>query len=467
MHDGPDLSPVRGPPPSLSARRCGLDAGQWIALLLGLTGLMVAAMTAPDALFGTIIHALWLLFLAAGLWRAAAVAVSGRTSPASPPAADLPPYAVIAALRHEAAMIPQIVARLSRLDYPADRLCGFLVIEADDAETIAAAHACPRPDWLSVLVAPPGAPMTKPRALNIALSRLAEGLVTVYDAEDEPDPGQLREAAARFASGPPRLACLQAPLRIRPAADPARRRPFLDRQFAAEYAALFEVILPALARLGLPFPLGGTSNHFRVEVLRQVGGWDPWNVTEDADLGYRLWRRGWRLGVISAPTWETPPGDLHVWLPQRARWLKGFMQTWLVHMRRPLALGWRGLLSLHLTLALALVAAALHAGALALLTGLTLSALIYGVAPATPPLAVLVLIAGASSSWLSAWVGCRRAGVPYGLRDMLTAPLYWSLLSLAFVHAFWRLIRQPFAWDKTPHAPDEPACDHRTGRQAA
>lgn len=318
MHDGPDLSPVRGPPPSLSARRCGLDAGQWIALLLGLTGLMVAAMTAPDALFGTIIHALWLLFLAAGLWRAAAVAVSGRTSPASPPAADLPPYAVIAALRHEAAMIPQIVARLSRLDYPADRLCGFLVIEADDAETIAAAHACPRPDWLSVLVAPPGAPMTKPRALNIALSRLAEGLVTVYDAEDEPDPGQLREAAARFASGPPRLACLQAPLRIRPAADPARRRPFLDRQFAAEYAALFEVILPALARLGLPFPLGGTSNHFRVEVLRQVGGWDPWNVTEDADLGYRLWRRGWRLGVISAPTWETPPGDLHVWLPQRA-----------------------------------------------------------------------------------------------------------------------------------------------------
>ncbi len=108
-------------------------------------------------------------------------------------------------------MIPQIVARLSRLDYPADRLRGFLVIEADDGETIAAAQACPRPDWLSVLVAPPGEPMTKPRALNIALSRVVEGLVTVYDAEDEPDPGQLREAAARFASGPPRLACLQAP----------------------------------------------------------------------------------------------------------------------------------------------------------------------------------------------------------------------------------------------------------------
>ncbi|WP_262422196.1 glycosyltransferase family 2 protein [Brevundimonas denitrificans] len=136
-----------------------------------------------------------------------------------------------------------------------------------------------------------------------------------------------------------------------------------------------------------------------MDILRQVGGWDPWNVTEDADLGYRLWRRGWRLGVMSSPTWETPPGDLHAWLPQRTRWLKGFMQTWLVHMRRPLSLGWRGLLSLHLTLGLALVAAALHAAALALLLGLTLSALIYGLAPATPPLAVLVLVTGASSSW--------------------------------------------------------------------
>ncbi|MEH6665525.1 MAG: glycosyltransferase family 2 protein, partial [Brevundimonas sp.] len=346
-------------------------------------------------------------------------------------------------------------------------LRGFLVIEADDPETIAAARACPRPDWLCVLVAPPGGPMTKPRALNIALSRVTEGLVTVYDAEDDPDPGQLREAAARFAAGHPRLACLQAPLRIRPPADPARRRPFLDRQFAAEYAALFEVLLPALARLGLPFPLGGTSNHFRVDVLRRVGGWDPWNVTEDADLGYRLWRRGWRLGVMRAPTIETPPGDLHAWLPQRTRWLKGFMQTWLVHMRRPLGLGWRGLVSLHLTLGLALVAAALHAVVLALLLGLSVSALSWGIAPALPPLGLLVLGVGASSSWFSAWAGCRRAGVPYDLRDMLAAPFYWSMLTLAFVHAAWRLVRQPFAWDKTPHAPDEPADDHRTGRQPA
>ncbi|MFN3816182.1 glycosyltransferase family 2 protein [Brevundimonas sp.] len=467
MHDGSDQPPVIGPSMALSARRRGLDAGQGIAAAACLGILALSLLTAPRLAALGLMHGFWLLFLIAALWRVAAVAISRLPAALPAPPPDLPPYAVIAALRHEAAMAPQLVDRLSRLDYPADRLRGFLVIEADDGDTIAAARACPRPDWLSVLVAPPGDPMTKPRALNVALSRIGEGLVTVYDAEDEPDPGQLREAAARFASGGARLACLQAPLRIRPPADPARRRPFLDRQFAAEYAALFEVILPAMARLGLPFPLGGTSNHFRVDVLRQIGGWDPWNVTEDADLGFRLWRCGWRLGVMSAPTWETPPGGLDAWLPQRARWLKGFMQTWLVHMRRPLALGWRGLLSLHLTLGVALVSAAVHAFALMLVVALSLGALSAGLWPAAPPMALLVLVVGAASSWLAARVGSRRAGMTYSLSDMLAAPLYWSMLSLAFAHALWRLIRQPFAWDKTPHTPDDPGDHHRTGRQAA
>jgi glycosyltransferase XagB len=466
MHDGSDRPPVQGPDLALSARKRGLSHGQILATMLLAGGLAAAVAFAPDTTASAAVQGLWLVFLTCALWRVAAIALSRPSTPPAP-TGDLPPYAVIAALRHEPAMIPQLVGRLSRLDYPTDRLRGFLVIEADDHATIAAARSCPRPDWLSVLVAPPGAPMTKPRALNIALGLVADGLVTVYDAEDAPDPGQLREAAARFAAGPTDLACLQAPLRIRPPADPARRRPFLDRQFAAEYAGLFEVILPALARLALPFPLGGTSNHFRVDVLRRVGGWDPWNVTEDADLGYRLWRHGWRLGVMRSPTWETPPGDLHAWLPQRTRWLKGFMQTWLVHMRHPLGLGWRGLLSLNLTLGVALVSAAVHAFAVMMVLALSIGALSAGLRPAAPPMAIVVLVAGAASSWLSAWAGARRAGVPYDWRDMIAAPLYWSMLSLAFVHALWRLIRQPFAWDKTPHVPDEPASDHRTGRQAA
>ena len=176
-------------------------------------------------------------------------------------------------------MVCQLIERLSRIDYPSDKLQGFLLLEAHDQATIAVARAAVRPSWLELLLIPPGSPQTKPRALNSGLALATGALLTVYDAEDTPDPLQLREAAARFAADPTgRLACLQAPLRIRAG------RLFLERQFAAEYASLFETALPGMARLGLPFPLGGTSNHFRVDALRAVGGWDAWNVTEDADL---------------------------------------------------------------------------------------------------------------------------------------------------------------------------------------
>ncbi|MDP2764683.1 MAG: glycosyltransferase family 2 protein, partial [Brevundimonas sp.] len=298
------------------------------------------------------------------------------------------------------------------------------------------------------------------RALNCALARATGALLTVYDAEDEPHPLQLREAAARFvADTDGRLACLQAPLRIR-----AGSR-FLERQFAAEYASLFEVVLPGMARLGLPFPLGGTSNHFRVGVLRGVGGWDPWNVTEDADLGFRLWSRGWRLGVLARETWETPPDGLSHWLPQRTRWLKGYLQTLGVHTRRPWRLGPRGILALAMTLGAGLASAAIHGLCLAWVTVTVLVPAVAGLPPEPPMLALSVLVLGTAASWLSCAIGARRAGVAYGPVDMITAPAYWAMLSIAFVHAVWRLVLEPFAWDKTPHRRDvevEPDVDAET-----
>lgn len=259
----------------------------------------------------------------------------------------------------------------------------------------------------------------------------------------------------RFAAdGSKRLACLQAPLRIQTGFRHARSSPFLDRQFAAEYAALFEVKLPGMARLGLPFPLGGTSNHFRVDALRAVGGWDAFNVTEDADLGFRLWRRGWRLDVISRPTWETPPGDLSHWLPQRTRWLKGYMQTLGVHTRKPWRLGVRGLFALTMTVGGGLVAAAAHGPSLASATALLLILALSGLTPALPALALMVFATGVASAWLCCLIGARRANVPYVWSDMMLAPAYWSMLSLAFAHAAWRLVRQPFFWDKTQHRDD-------------
>ena len=398
--------------------------------------------------------ALQLAFTACAAWRVLLVVMSRGAPPTAPEPVAWPRYTILAALHDEADVTPQLIGRLAEIDYPADRLEGFLVLEAHDQATIDAALHTPRPGWLKVLVAPPGGPRTKPRALNIALARCTGDLLTVYDAEDHPDALQLREAATRFvADTDERLGCLQAPLRIRRRGKDGAA-PFLDRQFAVEYAALFEVTLPAMARMGLPFPLGGTSNHFRVTALKAVGGWDAFNVTEDADLGFRLWRHGLRMGVITRPTHEPPPGELIHWLPQRTRWLKGFMQTWGVNTRKPWRLGLRGTLALIMTIGVALPSAAAHGPSIAWVVAALITAIDARIAPATPLLSMSVMLLGAASAWLTGLIGARKAGVAYTVNDMLSAPAYWSLLSLAFAHALWRLIAEPFAWDKTAHTPE-------------
>lgn len=461
--------------PSRCSRRdgaayTGATPVQAAVVLLVLAATIPALLLWPEPVTRAAVVAIGIGFLVCAVWRLLLVLCSGRAPPRPISPRRWPRYSVLAALHDEVAVAPQLIRRLSALDYPRNRLDGWLVLEADDHPTIQAVIAARPPAWLKLLLVPPGIPRTKPRALNHALSRATGELLTVYDAEDAPDPGQLREAAARFsADDSGLLACLQAPLRIRMGTG---RAGFLDRQFAAEYAALFEVALPGLVRMGLPFPLGGTSNHFRTDVLRAVGGWDAWNVTEDADLGFRLWRRGWRLGLIASPTHECPPGRLEHWLPQRTRWLKGYMQTWGVHSRDPFGLGARGLISLVMTLGVALVSAALHATSLAWVGSAVLVAAFSGLSPATPLLALAVLALGVVAAWLTCAVGARRAGLPYHLGDMVTAPAYWSLLSLAFMHAVWRLIREPFAWDKTRHQPDpveaiDAAITADSGRQAA
>lgn len=444
-----------GPPGRESAARLGATPWQMVVTGALIGGAVAALVVAPVVAVALAVIMVQIGFLVCAAWRVVLAIVSRRPAPAATAPPVWPRYTVLVALHDEAEVASQLIARLGRIDYPRDRLEGFLLLEAHDLATLDAAMRADRPGWLTIQVVPPGRPRTKPRALNYGLAQATGDLVTVYDAEDDPDPLQLREAAARFAADSEgRLACLQAPLRIRRLNRAPDETPFLDRQFAVEYAALFEVTLPAMARLGLPFPLGGTSNHFRVEVLQDVGGWDPHNVTEDADLGLRLWRRGWRLGVLARPTWETPPGGVEHWLPQRTRWLKGYMQTWGVHTRGFDGLGWRGLVSLVLTLGAAIAAAGIHAVSLAWVAATVLIAISAGLPPATPAFALSVLILGTAAAWLQSAIGARRAGVPYASADMVMAPVYWSLLSLAFVHAVWRLIREPHAWDKTAHRRD-------------
>ena len=454
------------------AARRSPTLGQVLCWCLVLAVLVAGFVLSAARTVFVLILALQVAFVIAALWRAIVAIASLKRAETAPPPLDWPRYTVLAALHDEAAVTPQLIANLTRLNYPQHRLEGFLVLEAHDHATLAAAEATQKPAWLKVLIAPPGHPLTKPRALNHALTRATGDLVTIYDAEDRPDPEQLRAAAARFAAEP-RLGCLQAPLRIKPS---RRRVGFLDRQFAFEYAALFEVVLPGMARLGLPFPLGGTSNHVRMEALRAVGGWDAYNVTEDADLGFRLWSKGWTLGVVAQPTQETPPGGIDRWLPQRTRWIKGYMQTWGVHTRRPAGLRGRGLLALVMTLGASIISAAAHAPTLAWLSSAILIGLSAGVRPEAPIGAIAVLTMGIVASWTTCAIGARRAGLRYRWTDMLAAPAYWALLSLAFVHALWRLVMEPHVWDKTPHDRDEDLPDltaslvmtkAKSGREAA
>jgi hypothetical protein len=235
--------------------------------------------------------------------------------------AELPTYSVLVALYDESEVAARLAAAMAALDYPTAKHEVIFIIEAGDRVTRSALELQELPAHFRIIVAPDGAPRTKPRALNIGLLVARGERLVIYDAEDRPEPDQLRKAAARFRAGSPKLAALQAQLRIENPTDS-----WLTRLFALDYAAQFDVLLPGMARLGAPLPLGGTSNHFSTRVLREVGGWDAWNVTEDADLGLRLARLGYRCETLRSITFEEAPPTLYDWFPQRRRWLKGWMR---------------------------------------------------------------------------------------------------------------------------------------------
>lgn len=427
---------------------------QWFALGVIMAGALLISLYSPSLLVLGLYGLFYAVFVAGNCVRLAAILTPRRKHHC--PAlcdADLPDYTLIVPLYREAEVAQELVGNLSRLNYPRDRLQVLIVLEADDQATRSAFLALDLPSFIQVVIAPPGHPRTKPRACNFALSQARGSLVVIYDAEDAPDPQQLREAAARFAAEAPDLACLQAPLRIEKLGYLA----FIPEQFQLEYAALFEVLLPAYARWGLPFPLGGTSNHFRMSALRAVGGWDPYNVTEDADIGFRLAAAGFRLDTIEHPTFETAPTSLEQWGPQRARWIKGHLQTLAVHVRGKTRQRPRALLALFLTLALPITASNLHAPAM-LIAGLGLITDWMADGEPSVTLADLTLyMFGWTVSAVCAAVGLRRMGEKPRYLPLFGMVGYWMMWAVASPRAVWQFFVAPHHWDKTSHTP-------RTGR---
>jgi cellulose synthase/poly-beta-1,6-N-acetylglucosamine synthase-like glycosyltransferase len=367
----------------------------------------------------------------------------------------LPVYTVMVALYREATSVAPLLRALEALDYPREKLDIKLVIEPDDAETREAIAALGPLPHIHVITAPDFGPRTKPKALNYALAFARGTFLAVFDAEDRPDPGQLRNALDMFGAGEEEIACAQASLCIDNSADS-----WLTRMFTAEYAGQFDVFLQGFSAFRMPLPLGGSSNHFRTRVLREVGGWDAYNVTEDADLGFRLARFGYRSVMFPSTTYEEAPARLTAWLRQRSRWMKGWMQTWLVHMRAPRKL-WRdagpsGFFTLNIIVGGNVLTALVHPIMLAeILVPTTLRAFDSDVASFLASefagLHVATIATGYLSTVLIGLIGLKRRGLLRHAWVLALTPLYWVLLSLAAWRALIQLMRDPYRWEKTEH----------------
>jgi cellulose synthase/poly-beta-1,6-N-acetylglucosamine synthase-like glycosyltransferase len=442
--------------PGMSSRP-GIGAGHLAGLALMTLILCFCAPPFPLETLTAIGGTLSLLFFGMVVLRLAAIVLGGPIAPEMPLArhedAALPIYTIIVALYREKRVAQRLIRALARLDYPASKLDIKLVLEADDRETIAALASIDKPPFIETIIAPPGEPRTKPRALNVALP-LARGRFTViYDAEDVPDPRQLRASVASFARLTGEIACLQARLTIDNTDDS-----WITRLFTIEYAALFDVFNPGLAALGTPVPLGGTSNHFRTSVLKAIHGWDAWNVTEDADLGIRLARLGYRIADLPSSTLEEAPSTLRAWMKQRTRWMKGFMQTSISHTRQPWAVlrqmgFWRFYSGLVLT-----SGTVLSALTYPVFTGLAILFWLSGLPPVVTVgqrlvhSGSMVLFAfGILAIFIPACVALHRRGLWRLFPWVFLLPLYYGLVSLAAWRGLWELMTDRFRWNKTSH----------------
>jgi glycosyltransferase XagB len=480
LEEGPRTH--RRPPASPTASVL-LSSGQRCAVLL-ILGATAAGICYRPRLATTVVVAACMAFYIVTALLKLVITLAGRgyRPPRSvgvwPGDPALPAYAVLLPVYKEANMLHHLVSRVDELEYPRRKLLALLLIEHDDVETLEAARNLGIPDYhepglgtadgyLRIVVIPPGGPRTKPNALNVAMNIVVtEGceFVTVYDAEDRPAPDQLLKAAGTFRAAPSELACLQAELAFWN--DDTN---WVTALYWVGYKIHFTRFMPGLARLGLPIPLGGSSNHFRVSALLDAalrpGGqvWDPHNLTEDADLGARLAAGGYQVGLLPSITTEEAPVSASVVDKQQRRWKAGYIQTGLVHTRRPLRAMRRmgpfrwfcfNLLIFGVPVSFLLNPLFIALTVVVLVTHSALIAALFPTAVYYPSVAVLLL---ANLGLLYELVytcleEAEHARGRFGLvRYMLLVPLMWLWMSRSTYLAVLELVAGKRAWHKTPH----------------
>jgi cellulose synthase/poly-beta-1,6-N-acetylglucosamine synthase-like glycosyltransferase len=365
----------------------------------------------------------------------------------------LPTYTILVPLYKESEVLPRLVKAIDRLDYPKPKLDVKLLLEEDDEETIEVARAAQLPSHFKLVIIPKGKPRGKPKACNYGLIYALGEYVVIFDAEDLPERDQLKKALVAFQKADERVACVQAKLNYY-----NRDQNMLTRWFTTEYSMWFDLFLPGLDASGAPIPLGGTSNHFKTQPLRELGAWDPYNVTEDADLGVRLYKAGYKTAVIDSTTYEEANSEVYNWIRQRSRWVKGYIQTYLVHMRHPLRLwqqmGPRGFLSFQM------VVGGTFFGFLVnpVFWLLTASWFLFqwGWIKLIYPAPLFYI--GAFSLYFGNFAfvylnvaGCLRREYYDMVKYALLSPVYWALMSIAAWKGFLQLFYAPSYWEKTKH----------------
>ncbi len=458
VSDPPDMKGLLVPPTDPPTV---LSVGQKVGFLILGLALAAGLIVAPVVTLVAVMAVLVLFFMASNVMKLVLISQAlNHPHRQGVDAADervpdelLPIYTILLPVYREASMLTQLVDGVLALDYPADRLDVKLLLEEDDTDTRAAAEALDLPACFDVLVVPDDGPTGKPRACNHGLAHARGAYLVIYDAEDRPEPDQLRKSVAAFWKASPEVVCFQAQLNYF-----NRSYNLLTRWFTAEYSVWFDQFLPGLQAMDVVIPLGGTSNHFITSRLQQIGGWNRFNVTEDADLGLRIYLQGWKTAILETTTYEEATSRYRNWIRQRSRWVKGYMQTYLFHMRRPFrmarAMGAKSFVSFQLffgagTLCLLLnpvfwlLAVAWFATRLHLIQSIFPWPVLY--------LGTIGLIVGNAACVLSAVSGCFGRRNYEDVKYALLIPVYWILMSVGAWKALIQLFTKPSFWEKTEH----------------
>lgn len=336
-------------------------SGMFVLLLVGLvfSPLTVAKVAVAAVL---IFFALFVGLMKMGLWYASTRYQYPSYEVPDVDDPNLPHYLVLIPMFREPDMVEPMVRGMSDVRYPKDKLQVKLLVEGRDRDesTREAIDRMTMPDFVEVVEVPDVKPYGKQRALNFGAHKAIEDshhlsrkdraarVCVIYDAEDRPEPDQLLKAVGMFRAYDridSKVVCLQAQL-----AFSNQTSSWVSRLMWVEYLVHFGWVLPGMAWLGLVPPLGGTSNHFRLELLTRVsidpsqqppevrwaGIWDMFNVTEDADLAGALALHGFKIAMLDSVTKEVATTRTRALIGQKSRWLKGYMQTGLIFTRSPL-----------------------------------------------------------------------------------------------------------------------------------